>query len=66
MMLKQFTHRMSTSPPQTITNLIAGENGYFIGTVQLNIWVEGWDQNAIDAVLEAFVNVSLGFTLVTP
>ncbi|WP_025725348.1 hypothetical protein [Acholeplasma granularum] len=46
--------------PQAVQNTI-GEN-YKVGAVTVRVWIEGWDQEAFNAILKGELSVSFSFT----
>ncbi len=46
--------------PASVTNVI-GASTYKIGALKVRVWIEGWDQEALNAILSGTLDVTLGF-----
>lgn len=49
-----------------LITLTQSESGYYEGSVEVNIWLEGWDADAFDAVYDDKIKIQFMFRAVRP
>src|SRR5690554_4956776 len=50
--------------PKDILEMVTDVNGYFIETVTVRVWLEGWDANTYDAIFDGTLQIGFTFELV--
>lgn len=52
--------------PILVLSDVAEEDGYYYGIIYVRIWVEGWDPDCFDALLNSTLKIDLQFTTKKP
>lgn len=52
--------------PILVLSDVAEEDGYYYGIIDVRIWVEGWDPDCFDALLNSTLKIDLQFTTKQP
>jgi len=45
--------------PESVTGVIGTD--YVVGAMTVRVWIEGWDQEALNAILSGIINVTINF-----